>query len=254
MKTQTKRCYYEVLAIVKPSNEDEIRKSYKKLALKWHPDKNPDSAKEAEEVFKEIGEAYAVLSDKEKKGAYDRFGFDGLTTGGQTPGGNRRPGPFQDFSGGFSYSRADDIFKNLFKTGFFDDDDFFTKHFSPESKPSKRGTPNASPFGGFGRFGKFDSFGFDDPREDPFSSGSVFREFGMNGGNGFASPSSKSTSTSTVIKDGKKVTVSKVTTVGPDGVKKTEIKETVSDANGSKIERHFVEDGKGARTEVKRIK
>jgi len=61
------RCYYEVLCISKPSNEDEIRKAYKKLAMKHHPDKNPDNVKEAEEKFKEVGEAYAVLSDKDKK-------------------------------------------------------------------------------------------------------------------------------------------------------------------------------------------
>ena len=76
---QTKKCYYVVLGLVKPSNTDEVRKAYKKLALKWHPDKNPDNAKVAEEVFKEVGEAYEVLSDENKKSAYDRFGLEGLS-------------------------------------------------------------------------------------------------------------------------------------------------------------------------------
>lgn len=56
-----------MLGVNKDANENDIKKAYRKLAIQWHPDKNPDNAKEAEEVFKKIGEAYAVLSDKEKR-------------------------------------------------------------------------------------------------------------------------------------------------------------------------------------------
>jgi len=73
----TKRDYYEVLEISKSANSDEIKKAYRKLAIKYHPDKNPDNP-EAEEKFKEAAEAYEVLSNPEKKSRYDQFGHQGL--------------------------------------------------------------------------------------------------------------------------------------------------------------------------------
>ena len=71
-----KRDYYEVLGVDKNASEDEIKRAYKKLARKYHPDMNPGD-KEAEEKFKEINEANEVLSDPEKKASYDQFGFAG---------------------------------------------------------------------------------------------------------------------------------------------------------------------------------
>jgi DnaJ-class molecular chaperone len=69
--------YYQILGVAKTATADEIKKAYRKLALKYHPDKNPDN-KEAEEKFKEISEAYAVLSDTEKRQQYDTFGSAGF--------------------------------------------------------------------------------------------------------------------------------------------------------------------------------
>lgn len=82
----SKRDFYEVLGVAKNATKDEIKKSYRKLALKYHPDRNQDN-KEAEDKFKEAAEAYEVLSDEEKKAQYDRFGHDGLRGGGFGGGG-----------------------------------------------------------------------------------------------------------------------------------------------------------------------
>ena len=71
-----KRDYYEVLGVDKNASEDEIKKAYRKLAIKYHPDRNPDN-KEAEEKFKEAAEAYDVLHDAKKRQQYDQFGFNG---------------------------------------------------------------------------------------------------------------------------------------------------------------------------------
>lgn len=71
-----KRDYYEVLGVNKNASEDEIKKAYRKIAIKYHPDRNPGN-KEAEEKFKEAAEAYDVLHDNQKRQQYDQFGFDG---------------------------------------------------------------------------------------------------------------------------------------------------------------------------------
>ena len=73
----SKRDYYEILGVAKDASEADIKKAYRKLAIKYHPDKNPDDA-EAESRFKEAAEAYEVLSDQQKRAKYDRFGHAGM--------------------------------------------------------------------------------------------------------------------------------------------------------------------------------
>ena len=98
-----KRDYYEVLGVQKSASADEIKKAYRKLAVKYHPDKNPGN-KEAEEKFKEAAEAYSVLSDADKKAKYDQFGHAGVDGAGP------------DFSGGFG--NLNDILNDLFGGAF----------------------------------------------------------------------------------------------------------------------------------------
>ena len=114
--------YYKVLGIDKNASEDEIKKSYKKLAIKYHPDKNPGD-KKAEEIFKKVGEAYGVLSDKEKRAAYDQFGKEGAQMGGM-PGGFPAHG---GFGGGRGMSQEEAA--RLFEQMFGGDDPFAVRFF-----------------------------------------------------------------------------------------------------------------------------
>ena len=112
-----KRDYYEILGVSKNASDDEIKKAYRKLAVKYHPDKNPGD-KEAEAKFKEINEAHDVLSDKQKRARYDQFGHAGVNgSGNPFAGGNPFGGAggqsFNfDFGGGF-----EDILNNIFGGG-----------------------------------------------------------------------------------------------------------------------------------------
>src|ERR1044072_596574 len=80
-----KRDYYEILGISRTANEAEIKSAYRKLAIKYHPDKNPGD-KEAEEKFKEAAEAYSVLSDKNQRARYDRYGHAGVGSSAASSG------------------------------------------------------------------------------------------------------------------------------------------------------------------------
>ncbi|HBW47924.1 TPA: molecular chaperone DnaJ, partial [bacterium] len=93
------RDYYEILGVNKDASIDEIKKEYRRLAMRYHPDKNPGN-KEAEEKFKEISTAYAILSDPEKRAQYDRFGHSA----------------FEQRSAGGAYTQVDpfDLFKSIF--------------------------------------------------------------------------------------------------------------------------------------------
>ncbi|KAG1474610.1 hypothetical protein G6F56_000255 [Rhizopus delemar] len=129
--------YYSILGVSRDADDDAIKKAYRKLALKWHPDRNKDNADVANEKFQEIGEAYEVLSDKNKRAVFDQYGEEGLKGGGPPPPGasGSSGGGFSGFPGGggntfhfsssgggpgmggFHPSDADDIFKHFF-SGF----------------------------------------------------------------------------------------------------------------------------------------
>lgn len=115
----SKRDYYEVLGVAKGASDDEIKKAFRKLAIKYHPDKNPGD-KEAEAKFKEANEAYSVLSDKTKRARYDQFGHAGVGGAGSSDGGN----PFgaygfngQSFNFDFGGGGLDDILGSIFGFG-----------------------------------------------------------------------------------------------------------------------------------------
>lgn len=120
-----KRDYYEVLGVQKGATKEEIKKGYRKLAIQYHPDRNPGN-KEAEEKFKEATEAYEVLSDDQKRQIYDQYGFAGLD--GMGAGGG----------GGYSHAYSD--FQDLF--GGFDFDSIFGSFFGGGSRSRGRGEAN----------------------------------------------------------------------------------------------------------------
>ena len=210
-----KKDFYEVLGVDKNATDEAIRKAYKKLAIKWHPDKHVDDKKEAEEKFKEISEAYSVLGDPQKRREYDTGGFD-----------------FEGF-GGFDDFDPFEMFKNIFKRGnhggfsgfgFDDDDDDWG-------------------FGkGFGNFGNFDKefkMGFDD---DDFG-------FGGNFGGGFGQGTSIKKTTQ--ILNGKKITRPETTTIDSNGNKKTVVKEETGD--GQVREYLLGNEGQKIDTNIKQI-
>lgn len=116
-----KRDYYEVLGVGKNASADEIKRAYRRMAMKYHPDKNPDNKKEAEAKFKECAEAYEVLSDSGKRQQYDQFGHEGLRGAGMHD---------------FSHMNVEDIFSVF---GF---DDVFGDLFGGGRRTSRRGGPS----------------------------------------------------------------------------------------------------------------
>src|SRR5947209_20364853 len=114
----SKRDYYEVLGVARGTSEEEVKRAYRKLAVKFHPDKNPDDPK-AEEKFKELGEAYDVLMDADKRAAYDRYGHAAFSQGGFGRGGGFHD-PFDIFRevfGGGGGGMGGGIFETFFGGG-----------------------------------------------------------------------------------------------------------------------------------------
>ncbi|KAL8130053.1 hypothetical protein V2J09_019208 [Rumex salicifolius] len=155
--------YYKVLGVDKNASDDDLKKAYRKLAMKWHPDKNPNNKKDAEAKFKQISEAYDVLSDPQKRAVFDQYGEEGLK-GGVPPPGAGGPG-----GGGTTYFSTGDI-PASFRFNPRSADDIFAEFFG-----------SSSPFGGMGG-------GLGGMRGNRFSSSmfgdDIFPSFGEGGGSG----------------------------------------------------------------------
>jgi len=201
--------YYTVLGCDKGSTNAEIKKAYRKMALKWHPDKNPENKEEAEKRFKEISEAYEVLSDANKRELYDKYGKEGLVNNGSGHDFDYDFGP----GFGFHFRDPQEVFRE-----FFGGRDPFAEFFGHTGFPSFGGgaffsdDPFFSPFPDFENRSGFSSF----------SSSSFGGSMGGGGGGNF-----RSTSTSTKFVNGKKIVTKKVmengvetVTVEEDGVMK----------------------------------
>ena len=124
--------YYETLGVSKSASDDEIKKAYRKLAKKWHPDANPDNRKEAEEKFKEVGEAYEVLSNPQKRKMYDQFGSADGPQGFNGASGFDGFGGFGGFgNGSYTYSTSGFGFNDVV-------DDFVSAIFGGGARRSAR--------------------------------------------------------------------------------------------------------------------
>ncbi|XP_070709033.1 dnaJ homolog subfamily B member 6b [Pempheris klunzingeri] len=217
--------YYQILGVQKNATQEDIKKAYRKLALKWHPDKNPDNKDEAEKRFKELSEAYEVLSDESKRNIYDRYGKEGLSGGGGGGGGH-----YNHFGGGgFTFRNPEDVFREFFGgrdpfADFFADDPF--DDFFGGNRSRQRGASRSRMGGSLFGFGSFPAFG---PGLTGFDSG--FNSFGDMGGGGFTSFSSssfggggggmgnfRSVSTSTKFINGRKITTKRIVENGQERV------------------------------------
>ncbi|KAF4371602.1 hypothetical protein CsatB_000956 [Cannabis sativa] len=125
--------YYKILEVDKKANDDDLKKAYRKLAMKWHPDKNPNNKKDAETKFKQISEAYEVLSDPQKRAIYDQYGEEGLK--GQVP----PPDAAGGFPGGGTTFFQTGDGPNVFRFNPRNANDIFAEFFG-----------SSSPFGGMG--------------------------------------------------------------------------------------------------------
>lgn len=132
----TKSDYYDILGVSKSSSADEIKKAYRKQALAWHPDRHASDKEAAEKKFKEINEAYQVLSDPQKKAAYDQYGHDAFNPGGMG-GGNPFAGGFGGQNGPFTYTYTSGGQNPFGEGGFGDPFDIFEAFFG-----------GGNPFGG----------------------------------------------------------------------------------------------------------
>jgi len=154
--------YYEILGVPKNADDDALKKAYRKQALKWHPDRNPNNKEEATKKFKELAEAYEVLSDKNKRAVYDQFGEEGLKGapgGGGASGAQGFPGGtftftstpgFNFSSGGFRPSDANDIFSSFFSSFGGNGSDFnFMDMDNDSHRNNSNGMPNMGGFSGF---------------------------------------------------------------------------------------------------------
>ncbi|XP_076300475.1 dnaJ homolog subfamily B member 6 isoform X3 [Lasioglossum baleicum] len=203
--------YYKILEVQRTASSGDIKKAYRKLALKWHPDKNPENLEEANKRFKEISEAYEVLIDEKKRRVYDQYGKEGL----QMPGGKRRHEDDFDthFTNTFVFRDPEEVFREFFGGTAFSDlykmgvlNGGFHRHSHPSSNSIS--TSFFTPFGlGFSPFNVFE--GASGPIN--FTSFDAFTNFDSSrGGGGGGGGAVKKTSTSTRFINGKKITTKKV--------------------------------------------
>ncbi|XP_041329513.1 dnaJ homolog subfamily B member 2 isoform X1 [Pyrgilauda ruficollis] len=188
--------YYEALGVSRNATAEDIKKAYRKAALKWHPDKNPDNKEYAEQRFKEIAEAYEVLSDKQKRDIYDRYGKEGLM-GAAGPGGSRASAGAPEFT--FTFRSAHDVFRE-----FFGGRDPFAEFFDDMMPFSELRGPGPRHHGGGHFFSPFP--GSSDFFASSFSSGA-------DAGLGF-----RSVSTSTTFVNGRRITTKRIVENGREWV------------------------------------
>jgi DnaJ-class molecular chaperone len=199
--------YYEVLGVTEDASDADLKKAYRKAALKWHPDKNPDDAEHAAKMFQTVAEAYGVLSDPQKKAYYDQNGKAGLD---ETKGDDEgfKVTVVEDF-GIFGYPIVHQVnrwIKDFQANSFFGQDPFdkFDDTFGPMPGKKKDDNPFAAWFGGDAEEDKNDPFG-DLPKD-------TFKNFGNSG---------SSTRKKTQYVKGKKITVTEKTVRNPDGTTET---------------------------------
>lgn len=227
--------YYGILEVQRDASTSEIKKAYRKLALKWHPDKNPENRAQAEEMFKKIAEAYEVLSDPEKRKRYDTYGAGGVS------------GDFSDFASGFhdfdrhfSMGHASRIFEEFFGTdNIFDLFSSFGEFpgFGESSRVnrgvSRSRSSRQSPFEDL-HSQMFSSFGFPGPS---FGGMQSFSSSSFSSGTGFQGGVSKSVSTSTSVINGRMVTRTKTTERLADGSIRETVQEIEEDGRGNRVVR-----------------
>lgn len=220
--------YYEVLGLHPNVTVAEVKKAYKKLAMKWHPDKNPQNQEVATEMFKKVSEAYEILGDEDKRRRYDIGGDD---WGEEIPSG-RSSGQSRGFQQqeDFNIRRAHDLFNSFF-SDFFDNDPFMNARGGGGGARGRDGGEGVN--NGARRRDPFDDPFFSDPfGHDRFFSGmGNFGNMGMGGmSSSSMSFSSSSSSSSGRVTSGR--TESTTTTIGPNGERITRREVTVIHPDG----------------------